>query len=84
MCDDIIDTTKDFFNEKKLTWKTKKFYNLLNFLSIIAASLMAVSIYCYLIKYRAKQNHFLPYHNDSKIKEIDNKNILEKWIVVTK
>ena len=29
--------------------------------------MIAVSIYCYLIKYRAKQKHLLPFHN-TKIK----------------
>ena len=36
---------------------------LLAFLSIIIALLIAVSIYCYLIKYRAKQKHLLPFHD---------------------
>ena len=48
------------FNEKKATYKTQNFYILLAFLSITIALLVAVSIYCYLIKYRAKQKHLLP------------------------
>ena len=42
------------FNEKKATCKTQKFYILLAFLVITIALLTAISIYCYLIKYRAK------------------------------
>ena len=35
------------------------------------ALLIAVIIYCYLIKYRAKQKHLLPFHvTSSKLKEI--------------
>ena len=43
---------------------------LLEFLLITIALLIAVSIYCYLIKYRAKQKHLLPFHgtnNELKI-----------------
>ena len=39
---------------KKLTWKTQNLGYLLEFLSITIALLIAVSIYCYLIKYREK------------------------------
>ena len=38
------------FNSKKTTCKTKKFYILPAFLLITTASLIAASIYCYLIK----------------------------------
>ena len=63
---------------------------LLEFLLITIALLIAVSIYCYMIKYRAKQKHLLPLHNTNnefyinkfiikmesnvKLKEIDIKN----------
>ena len=68
MCDEIIDTeaksnyeeTKTFpanFNEKNITCKTQNFY-----FKISISLLIAVSIYCYLIKYRAKQKHLLPFH----------------------
>ena len=43
------------FNEKKATCKTQNFYILLAFLLITIALLIAVSVYCYLIKDRAKQ-----------------------------
>ena len=39
------------FNKKKATSKTQNFYTLLAFLLITIALLIAVSIYCYLIKY---------------------------------
>ena len=39
--------------------KTQSSYFLLGFLLIIIALLIAVSIYCYLIKYRATQKHLL-------------------------
>ena len=42
------------FNEKKVTCKTHNFYILLKFLKIFIALLLAVTIYCYLIKYWAK------------------------------
>ena len=59
------------FNEKKATWKTQNFYILLAFLLITIALLIAISIYCYLIKYRAKQKHFLPFDiTNNELKEI--------------
>ena len=46
------------FNEKILTCKTQNFYILLAFLLITITLLIAVSIYCYLMKYQAKQKHY--------------------------
>ena len=68
-CDEILDTTKTFltkifltnFNETNKTCKTKKFYILLTFWLITIALLIAVSIYCCLMKYCAKKKHLLPY-----------------------
>ena len=64
MCDGIIESYKEEtkiistnVNEKKATYKTQSFYILLAFLLITIALLIAVSIYYYLIKYRAKQKH---------------------------
>ena len=69
-CDEIIDVEEINSDEKNLTCKTQNFYILLAFLSIIIALLVAVSIYCYLIKYQAKQKHLLPFHNtNNKLKE---------------
>ena len=53
------------FNEKKATFKTQIFYILIVFLLITIALLIAVSIYCYLIKYRARQKHLLSFHNSN-------------------
>ena len=62
MRDEIIESYKEetHFNEKKATCKTQNFYILLAFLLITIALLIAVSIYCYLIKYRARQKNY--YH----------------------
>ena len=73
-CDEIIDAeakfnneeTKTFptnFNEKKITYKMQNFYILLAFLLITIELLIPASIYCYLIKYQAKQKHLLPFHD---------------------
>ena len=53
MCDEIIELYNDEtnFNEKKATCRTKNFYILLVFLLSTIALLIAVSIYCYLVKY---------------------------------
>ena len=52
----------------------QNFYILLAFLLIAIALLIAVSIYCYLIKYRAKQKHKLPFHETN----LYSKNMNEK------
>ena len=55
------------FNEKK---QPVKHESLLAFLLITIVLLIAVSNYCYLIKYRAKQKHFLPFHvTNNKLKQ---------------
>ena len=54
------------FNEKKETCKTQNFYILLAFILITVKILIAVNIYCYLIKYWAKQKHLLPFHVTNK------------------
>ena len=55
--DEEIKTIPTNFNEKNITCKTQNFYILLAFLLITITLLIAVSIYCYLIKYQAKQKH---------------------------
>ena len=52
-CDEIIDSYDEEtnFNEKTEDCKTQNYYILLVFLLITIALLIAVSIYCYLIKY---------------------------------
>ena len=77
-CDEIIEsynektkTVLTNFNEKKATCKMQNFYILLAFLLITIALLKAVSIYCYLIKYRAKQKHLLPFRNtNNELREV--------------
>ena len=70
-CDEIIETAKYIPTKIVLTNSTStNFYILLTFLLITISLLIAVSIYCYLIKYRAKQKHLLPYH-------ITNKSLIE-------
>ena len=47
------------------------FYILLAFLLIRIALLIAVSIYCYLIKYKAKQKHLLSFYvTNNELKEV--------------
>ena len=48
------------FSEKKVTCKRQNFCILIAFSIITIVLLIAVSIYCYLIKHRAKQ--LLPFH----------------------
>ena len=67
-CDEIIESNAEetktiptSFNEKKATYKTQNFYVLLAFLLTTIELLIAVSIYCYFIKYRANQKHLLPF-----------------------
>ena len=47
--------------KKNSTCKTQNLYIVLAFLLITIALLITVSIYCFLIKYRGKQNHLLPF-----------------------
>ena len=54
---------------KNIIRETKSFYILL--LLITIALLIAVSLYCYLIKCKAKQKHLLPFYvTNNKLKEI--------------
>ena len=60
ICEEIIDEDDETkiipsnFNEKKATCETQNFYFLLALLLITIALFKAVTIYCYLIIYRAK------------------------------
>ena len=74
-CDEIIEeetkTVTTTFNEKNAVCKTKNFYILLAFLLVAIALLIAVSIYYYLIKYKAKQKHLLPYYiTNNELKKV--------------
>ena len=64
MCDEVIESynKEKKFNEKKATCKKQNFYILLAFSLIAISLLIAISIYCYLIKYRVKQKCLLPFH----------------------
>ena len=54
-------TVPSNFNEKKINCKTQNWYILLAFLLTTIALLIAVNIFCYLIKYWAKQKYLLPF-----------------------
>ena len=78
-CDEDVETKSNNetkvvptnFNERKATCKTQNFETLLAFLLITIALLIDVSIYCHLMKGRAKQKHLLPFHFANKeLKEI--------------
>ena len=80
-CDRIIelyDTMKKqkllkSYNNKKETCKTQKFYNLLTFLLIFIILLIAVSIYCYLMKYRAKWKYLVAFQDrNNEFKQVLN------------
>ena len=64
ICDEIREsydeetkTDPKIFNKKKAIYKTQKSYILLVFLLITIVLLIAVSIYCYLIKYQAMRKN---------------------------
>ena len=50
-CDEIIEVGKTNFNEKNITCETQNFFILLGFLLITISLLIAVSVYCHLMKY---------------------------------
>ena len=65
-CDEIIDKNAEAksydatnFNKKKATCQMQKIYILLAFLLITIALFIDVSIFSYLIKYRAKQKQLI-------------------------
>ena len=64
--------------KKNITCKIQNFYILIAFLLITIELLIAVSIYCYLIEYRAKQKHLLPFQDTNnglkQVLYIDNIN----------
>ena len=80
MCDQIIEETKTIptksTSTKTIPPKTTatNLSILLAFLLITIASLITISIY--LVIQWSKQKHLLPFHNASKLKEIDIKNVL--------
>ena len=68
ICDKNIDVTESDFNKRNVACKTQSFYILLTILLITITLLIAVSIYCYLIKYLANRKHLLPFR-DTKLKK---------------
>ena len=79
-CDEIIKekakTVTINFNEKNAICETKSFYILLASLLITIVLLIAVSFYCYLIKYKAKQRHLLPFQvTNNELKKLCINNI---------
>ena len=69
-----IKTISKKINYEKVTCKMQNCCILLTFLLITIALFIAVNIYWYLMKYRAKQKHLLPFH-DTKLKEIHINNM---------
>ena len=61
---DETKTVPTNFNEKNITCKTQNFYISLPFSLTAITLFIAVSIYCYLVKYRTEQKH---YHFNSQI-----------------
>ena len=69
--DEIIDAKEAKTILKNIICGTKNFYILLAFLLITIALLIAVSIYCYLIKYKVRQKHSLPFYvTNNALKEV--------------
>ena len=81
ICKKIINEKEtNFKKKKKKNCKTQNFYILLAFLLITIALLIAVSIYCYLIKYQRK--HLLPCHNtNNKLDKFCIDSINWKWVI---
>ena len=82
-CDDVIDAEKEMktvttnFNKKDIICERRSFYIRLAFLLITIDLLIAVGIYCYLIKHKARQKYLLPcYVSKNKLKKFCIKNIL--------
>ena len=76
MCDEVM-KKKQFeqvLTKKRATCKTQNLFILLAFSLITTTLLIAVSIYCYLIKYQAKQKNLLPFHNTNN--ELKQKHLL--------
>ena len=75
--DEIIDTEAKSYNEetnfngKKVACKILNFYILLAFLLVTIVLLIAVSIFCYLIKYQVKQKRLVAFHiTNNELKQV--------------
>ena len=70
-CDEETKTVPKSFNDKNIICNTQNLYISLAVLLITTALLIAVSIYCYVIRYRAKQKHLLPLHvTNNELREV--------------
>ena len=72
-CDNIKESynKETNYNEKKATCNMQNFYISLVFSLNTIALLIPVSVYCYLMKYQAKQKYLLPFHDTSyKLKQV--------------
>ena len=73
-CDEIIEETKKAqknSNEKKKPVKQKLSVLCLPFFLIPTVLLIDVSYYCYLIKFKSKQEHLLPFYvTNNELKEV--------------
>ena len=74
MGDEIMEaetkTVPSNFNEKNINCKTQNLYILHAFLLTTIGLLIAVNIYCYLIKYWAKQKYLLQFSvNNNELRE---------------
>ena len=77
-CDEITDADVEvkLYDEeiktipKNIIYEINSFYILPAFLLIAIVLLIAVSIYCYLIKYKVKQEHVPFYVTNNKLKEV--------------
>ena len=87
ICDEVIEsydeeikTITTNFDEKNIICRAQNLYILVFVSLIITTLLIAVSIYCYLIKYQAKQKDLLPFHN-TKLKQFCVGSINLKWVL---
>ena len=71
-CDEIIDVeAKPKTVPKNILSEIKSFYISRDFLLVTISLLISVTTYCYLIKYKRKQKHFLLFYvTNNELKEI--------------
>ena len=69
--DEETKTVTTNFNGKNVVCKTKNVYTLLILLLITIVLFIAASIYCYLLNFKSKEKHLLPYYviNDKLIND---------------
>ena len=83
--DDILTTTENSINEKKVTCKKNNCF--IHTISLITVWLLLLVVICeschfYYTKYRSKQKYLLPSHDaNNKLNEIYINNIVLKWVI---